>query len=59
MGTDPRVYRRGVKFTPRKSHVDEARYRVRKGMPIDERWLPFLTPSLRMVAVVTKRMELV
>jgi hypothetical protein len=59
MGTDPRVVRRGVRFTPRKSHVEEACRHVRLGIPIHERWLPFLPPALRVKAIIKRDGELV
>ena len=51
---DPRVRRRGVRFTPRRSHVREARHWVRLGLPIHPRWLPFLTPAERLAARLTE-----
>jgi len=54
---DKRVIRRGVNFRPRAQSVREARYRVKLGLPIHRRWLPFLTPKQREVAIVEGERE--
>lgn len=50
-----RVRRRGVRFTPTVDQVAEARATVRQGFPIHPRWLPFLSPKLRVKAIVRER----
>lgn len=50
MQVDRRVSRRGVAWKPLRSQVIEAGRFVRAGLPIHERWLPFLPPRLRLRA---------
>ena len=52
---DKRVQRRGIKWTPRQSHVIEARRCVRMGIAIHPRWLPFLSPALRVRAILKEQ----